>query len=149
MNNFPKSNKPKIELKHGKNIFEVRKNSENSVEVGNPIWTTFFYYNFFQISMDFELFKRFRVKAGLTEMCSHRLIATPIANPPEHGNLRCLYYDLVDMHKLSHRIQEVMEFQRWLNVKLNWKNFEVLNSESPPETNTSRSQWFLSIFTLP
>jgi hypothetical protein len=33
--------------------------------------------------MDFELFKRFRVKAELTELSSHRLIAAPIANPPE------------------------------------------------------------------
>jgi hypothetical protein len=70
--------------------------------------------------MDFELLKRFRVKTGLTELCSHKLIATLIANPPElhfgqevlHGYLQCLHYDLVNMHKLSPQIDEVMEFQR-------------------------------------
>jgi hypothetical protein len=65
------------------------------VGVGNPIWNTLHYCNFFQISMDFEIFKRFRVKASLTEMCSYRLIATLLANPPNflfvqevhHGDL--------------------------------------------------------------
>jgi hypothetical protein len=61
----------------------LRKNLEKFVEVGNTIWNTFSYYIFFQISMDFEIFKRFRVKAGLTDLCSYRLIATPIANPGE------------------------------------------------------------------
>jgi hypothetical protein len=51
--------------------------------VGNPIWNTFCYLNFFQFSMDFELFERSRVKAELTELCSHMLIAAPIANLPE------------------------------------------------------------------
>jgi hypothetical protein len=45
-------------------------------------------------------------------MCSHRLIATPIANPPElhfrqevlHGDIQCLNYDLFDMHKLTPKI---------------------------------------------
>jgi hypothetical protein len=40
----------------------------------------FGYWNFFQNSMDFELFTRFRVKAGLTEICSNKLVATTIAN---------------------------------------------------------------------
>jgi hypothetical protein len=61
----------------------------------------------------------YHLKAGLTELCSHKLIATPIANPLElhfgqevlHGDLKCLHYDLVDMHKLTPKIQEVMEFQ--------------------------------------
>jgi hypothetical protein len=64
-------------------------------------------------------------------MCSNRLIASPIANPPEfhfgqdvlHSDLYCLHYDLVDTHKLYSKIQEVMKFQRRLNVKLNWKYF--------------------------
>jgi hypothetical protein len=34
-----------------------------------------------------------------------------------HGDLQYLHYDLVDMHKLSPKIQEIMEFQRRLNVK--------------------------------
>jgi hypothetical protein len=48
-------------------------------------------------------------------MCSHRLIATTIANPPEldfgqevlHGDLQRLHYDLVDLHKLTPNLQEV------------------------------------------
>jgi hypothetical protein len=62
---------------------------------GNLMWNTFYYCNFFQFSMDFELFKRFWVKAELTELNSDRLIAILIANPPElqfgqevlHGDL--------------------------------------------------------------
>jgi hypothetical protein len=58
-------------------------------------------------------------------LCSHRLIAKLIENPPElqfgqeviHGNLQCLHYDLVDIHKLSLQIDEVIEFPRRLNVK--------------------------------
>jgi hypothetical protein len=103
----------------------MRKNLRKFGEVGNPIWNTFYYLNLFQISTDFELFKRFWVKAGLTELCSHRLVATLIANPAElhfgqevlHGDLKCLHYYLVDMHKLSPKIDEVMEFPRRLNVK--------------------------------
>jgi hypothetical protein len=52
-------------------------------------------------------------------MYSHGLIATTIANPPElnfgqevrHGDLKSLHYDLIDMHKPTPKIQEVMEFQ--------------------------------------
>jgi hypothetical protein len=48
-------------------------------------------------------------------MCSHRLIATTIANPPKldfgqevlHGDLQRLHYDLVDLHKLTPNLQEV------------------------------------------
>jgi hypothetical protein len=51
-------------------------------------------------------------------MCSHRLIASTIANPLEfnveqeviHSDLQSLHYDLVDMHKLTPMIQEVMKF---------------------------------------
>jgi hypothetical protein len=76
--------------------------------------------------MDFELFERFQVKAGLTDLCSYRLIVTLIPNRPElhfgqgvlHGHLQSLNYHLVKMHKLTRKIQEVIEFQRWLIVKL-------------------------------
>jgi hypothetical protein len=64
------------------------------MEVGDPIWNTFYYCNIFQISTDFELFKRFRVKAELTELCSHSLIATPITNPPELHFGQVLHGDL-------------------------------------------------------
>jgi hypothetical protein len=70
----------------------MSKNLRKIVEVENPICKTFSYYNFLQISTDFELFKPFRVKAGLSELCSHRPIATPIANPPElHYGKEVLY----------------------------------------------------------
>jgi hypothetical protein len=53
------------------------------------------------------------------------MIATLIANRPElhfgqgvlHGDLQCLHYDLVEVHKLSRQINEVMEFPKGLNVK--------------------------------
>jgi hypothetical protein len=61
----------------------VRKNPGNFVEVVNPVWNIFHYYNFFQFYMDFELFKRFQIKVGLTEKCAYKLIATPITNPGE------------------------------------------------------------------
>jgi hypothetical protein len=59
---------------------------------------------FFQISTDFEIFKRFQVKVGLANLCSYRLIATIFPNRPElhfgqevlHGDLQSLHYD----HKL-------------------------------------------------
>jgi hypothetical protein len=59
-------------------------------------------------------------------MFSHRLIGTTIAIRPEHkpkqevlhGGLQTLYYDLVGMHKLTPKIQEVMKFQTWLIAKL-------------------------------
>jgi hypothetical protein len=61
----------------------------------------------------------------LTKLWSYKLIATAIANPPEinfgpgvlHGDLETLYYDLIYMHKLTPKIQKVMEFQIWLLVK--------------------------------
>jgi hypothetical protein len=88
--------------------------------VRNPICNTFHYCNFFHISADFEIFKRFRVQAGLTDLCSYRLIVTLFANGPElhfgqgviHGDLQGLHYHLIDMNKLFPNIQEVMEFQR-------------------------------------
>jgi hypothetical protein len=96
----------------------MRKNPGKFVEVGNQIWNTFPYCNLIQISMDFEIFKRFHVKAGLTHMCSYRLIATLFSNQPGlhfgqgvlRGDAKSLHYHLVDMKKLSPKIQEVMEF---------------------------------------
>jgi hypothetical protein len=68
--------------------------------------------------MDFEIFKRFRVQAGLTDLFLNRLIATLFSNRLElhfgqgvlHGDLQSLHYHMVDMYKLSPNIQEVMEF---------------------------------------
>jgi hypothetical protein len=89
------------------------------MEVGNLMWNTFCYLNFFQISMDFELIQIFRFKFELPDICSLWLIGTPIANPPEinfgyevlHGDLQSLNYDLIYMNKLTPKIEEVMEFQ--------------------------------------
>jgi hypothetical protein len=92
--------------------------------VGNPMWNNFHYCNLFQISTDFEIFKRFRVKASLTEMCSYRLIATLLVNPLElhfggvlHGDTQCLYYHLADMHTQYPKIEEDIEFSKVLNIK--------------------------------
>jgi hypothetical protein len=58
-------------------------------------------------------------------VCSHRLIATTIANSPEldfgqevlHGDIQALDSGMVDIHKLSPKIQDVLEFQIYLIVK--------------------------------
>jgi hypothetical protein len=63
----------------------------------------------------------------LTELWSDRLIATLIANAPKlyfrqevpHGDLQILDYDLGDIHTLTLKIKEYIEFQRGINVKLN------------------------------
>jgi hypothetical protein len=72
---------------------------ENFVGVVNQIWNTFHYYNFFQFSTDFELFKRFQVKSSLTELCLLSLIACLIANrsglPLGQG---VLHYDLQSLY---------------------------------------------------
>jgi hypothetical protein len=94
------------------------------VGVGNPIWNTF-YCKFFQISTDFEIFNRFQVKSSLTELWSIKLVATAITNPTElnfglgvlHGALQTLHYNLIDMHKLTPKIQEVIAFTMWLSDK--------------------------------
>jgi hypothetical protein len=78
----------------------------------------FFYCNFFQISTNFEIFNRFQVKSSLTELWSIKLVATAIANSPElnfglgvlHGTLKIFHYDLIDMHKLTPNIKEVISF---------------------------------------
>jgi hypothetical protein len=41
-----------------KNRWAMRKNLGKFVEVGNSIWNTFHYWNFFQVTTDFELIKR-------------------------------------------------------------------------------------------
>jgi hypothetical protein len=99
--------------------------------VGNSIWNTSHYCNFFQIFTDFELFKRFELKLGLTNLWSIKVIATALANQPElhfgkgslQGDLKTLNYHLVDMHKLTLQIQIVMAFQSWLLVKLSRAKF--------------------------
>jgi hypothetical protein len=81
-----------------KNSYKENKNPRKYGVVGNPIWNTFHYCNFFQISTIFELIKRFRVKADSTDLCSYRLIATNFANQPDlhfgqgllHGDLQSL-----------------------------------------------------------
>jgi hypothetical protein len=68
------------------------------VEIEDPIWNTFCYCNFPQISTDFELNQRFCFKIELSENCSVRLIVTTKINPPYlklgqvvlHGDLQIL-----------------------------------------------------------
>jgi hypothetical protein len=60
---------------------------------------------------------------------------TTKANPPKikfgqvvlHGDQQTLHFDLTDMNKLTTKIEEVIEFQRKLSIKLNLENL-VLNS---------------------
>jgi hypothetical protein len=44
-----------------------------------------------------------------------------------HGGLQTLHYNLIDMHKLTPNIQEVMSFPKWLSVKQ--KSAETAKSE--------------------
>jgi hypothetical protein len=61
----------------------------------------------------------------LTKLCSISLVATAIENSPElkcrqgvlHGALQTLHYDLIDMNKLTPKIEEVIAFTKWLNDK--------------------------------
>jgi hypothetical protein len=81
---FPDLNKAPNQILGGKtNSQGERKNPGKNMEVGNLIYNTFHYCNFFQISTYFELFKRFQVKTGLTDLCSLSLIACLIAITPE------------------------------------------------------------------
>jgi hypothetical protein len=61
----------------------------------------------------------------LSKLCSISLVATAIAHSPElncgqdllHGALQSLHYDLIDMHKITPKIQEVIAFTNWLTDK--------------------------------
>jgi hypothetical protein len=69
------------------------------MEKEGVIWNNFYNCNFFLFSLYFELSKRFKVKVGLTEMCSYNLITTPIANPVElHFGQGVHHYDLQGLH---------------------------------------------------
>jgi hypothetical protein len=75
--------------------------------------------NISQNSTDFDLNFIFLFKLELPKNWSLRLIGTTNANPSElklgqgvlHGDLQTVHYDLVYMHNLTPKIQEVMEFQ--------------------------------------
>jgi hypothetical protein len=64
-------------------------------------------------------------------MCVDRLISPTIANPPElnfglellHGDLQTLHSHMVDIYKLTPKIQEVIEFKKWLIDKLILETF--------------------------
>jgi hypothetical protein len=104
------------------------------VEEEGVIVNNFCNYNFLRFPTNFKLFQRFQVKLDLTKLWSIKLIATAIENPPElnfgrcvlHGALQTLHYDLIDMHKLSPNIQEVIVFPNWLSVKQ--KSVEIVKS---------------------
>jgi uncharacterized protein Usg len=59
-----------------------------------------------------------------------------------HDDLQYLYYDLVDMHKLSPQINEVMEFRRRVNVK------QILEKISSLETVLYTFVWTLKQIVL-
>jgi hypothetical protein len=62
----------------------------------------------------------------LNELCSDKLIEILIVNPSKlhfeqeviHGDLQRLDYDLGDMHTLTPKINEDIEFQKGINAKL-------------------------------
>jgi hypothetical protein len=61
----------------------------------------------------------------LTKLWSLSLVATAIETSPElncgqgvlHGALQILHYDLIDMKKLTPKIEEVIAFTKWLSHK--------------------------------
>jgi hypothetical protein len=61
----------------------------------------------------------------LTKLWSLKLFATAIETPPDlnfgqgvfHCALQTLQYDLIDIHKLTPKIQEVIAFTKWLTDK--------------------------------
>jgi hypothetical protein len=126
----------KINLKSDSNAGKIGrqqgKNLKIFVGVEKSNLEHFHYCNFFQTTMHFEIFKRFWVKTGLTDLWSYKLIATLFLNRPElhfgqgvvHGDIQSLCYHLVDMHKLTPKIQEIMEFQKWLIIKLILEKFK-------------------------
>jgi hypothetical protein len=68
-----------------------------------------------------------------------------------HSDLQFLNYDLVDIHKLTPKIQEVMKFQRWLIVKVILEKFPSLkiglySSVWSHEINTFQAQDFFADF---
>jgi hypothetical protein len=93
----------------------------------------FHYWIIFQNSTDFELNQRFHFKFELSEIYSLRL--TTNVNPTElkhrqvvlHDDLQTLHSNLVDIYSLTPHIEEVIEFQRKLIVKLNLKKIKSEN----------------------
>jgi hypothetical protein len=69
----------------------------------------------------------------LNELWSDRLIEILIANQSKlhfrqevfHSDVQRLYYDLGDMHTITLKIKEDIEFQRGINVELNPGNFSM------------------------
>jgi hypothetical protein len=45
-----------------------------------------------------------------------------------HGSLQTLHYDLIDMHKLTPNIEEVIAFTMWLSDKQILRNMPSLKS---------------------
>jgi hypothetical protein len=66
--------------------------------------------------------------------------------------LKSLYYNLVDMHKLTPNIQEVMTFPNWLSVKQNMRKLCLESVLYSPiwilETNSFLVPIFFYICTL-
>jgi hypothetical protein len=63
-------------------------------------------------------------------------MASRIANPPEllfgqeviHGDIKCLHYHHLDVHQISLKIQEDVEFLRCLSVTQNLQKISSLES---------------------
>jgi hypothetical protein len=70
----------------------------------------------------------------LKELLLYRLIEILIANPSNlhfgkevlHGYVQSFDYDLGDMHTLTLKMKEDIEFQKGINIKLNPGKFSCL-----------------------
>jgi hypothetical protein len=84
--------------------------------------------------MNFKLFKKFRVRTGLTDLRSNRLIAPLFPNRPElhfvqgmiHCDLQSLHYHLDNMRTPYPKIEEDNEITKVLLVKQNLETPENL-----------------------
>jgi hypothetical protein len=102
------------------------------MKVGNPICNTFHVGNFFEIPMGFELIQDSR-KTDLNGLWLDRLIEILITNPSKlhfgqevlYGDIQRLEYGLGGMYTLTLKINENIEFQRGISVKLNLGKFQV------------------------
>jgi hypothetical protein len=106
------------------------------VDVGNQIWNTFIIDTSSKSSWILNYFKDSESNLVWPDLCSISLVATAIANPPElnfgwgvlYAALQILHYDLIDMHKLTLNIQEVIAFTKWLSDKQILRNVLSLKS---------------------
>jgi hypothetical protein len=85
----------------------------------------FRYWNFLQISTDFELQLQFLFKFEIQKSWPPRDVGPTIANSPLiqtgqgvlHDGVQILLFDVLDMHRLNPTIKEDIEFSKVLTAK--------------------------------